>query len=69
MIVSPEGCAHPPTHDHDYLDAHDKHDYLDDHDNENQDHDDQAFYDTIEESADKLWLHTNELAGKSLKKV
>ena len=31
--------------------------------------DDQAFYDTIEESADKLWLHTNELAGKSLKKV
>jgi hypothetical protein len=26
--------------------------------------DNQAFYDTVEESADKLWLHTNELAGK-----
>ena len=30
--------------------------------------DNQAFYDTIEESADKLWLHTNELAGKCLQK-
>ena len=29
-------------------------------------HDNQAFYDTIEESADKLWLHTNELANKCL---
>ncbi len=26
--------------------------------------DNQAFYDTVEESADKLWLHCNELAGK-----
>ena len=25
----------------------------------------QAFLDTIEESADKLWLHTNELAGNA----
>ena len=29
-------------------------------------HDNQAFYDTIEESADKLWLHTTELANKCL---
>ncbi|XP_023328186.1 uncharacterized protein LOC111701230 [Eurytemora carolleeae] len=26
--------------------------------------DNQAFFDTIEESADKLWIHLNELAGK-----
>ena len=31
-------------------------------------HDNQAFYDTIEESADKLWLHTNELASKCLQR-
>ena len=31
-------------------------------------HDNQAFYDTIEESADKLWLHTTELANKCLAK-
>ena len=28
--------------------------------------DHQAFYDTIEESADKLWIHTNDLADKCL---
>ena len=30
--------------------------------------DDQAFFDTIEESADKLWIHTNDLAAKCLQK-
>ena len=28
----------------------------------------QSFYDTIEESADKLWIHTNDLATKCLAK-
>ena len=31
-------------------------------------HDNQAFFDTIEESADKLWIHTNDLSSKCLQK-
>ena len=33
-------------------------------DGESQAFDDQAFYDTIEESADKIWIHTNDISGK-----